>query len=93
MSVSSYDGRSNPHIHTPAINSVVRLGPGGSKKCFNIHFYICVKYSSRIITNSILYCLLFNCIVYFNFNTLFIKKNSLILNFCNVYYFYSIKTF
>lgn len=26
-SVSSYDGKSNPHIHTPATTSVVKLGP------------------------------------------------------------------
>lgn len=27
ISVSSHDGKSNPHIHTPAINNVVRFGP------------------------------------------------------------------
>jgi len=31
MSESSDDGKSNPQIHTPAINRVVKFGPGVSK--------------------------------------------------------------
>jgi len=47
MSESSDDGKSNPQIHIPAINRVVKFGPGVSKiflKRLQILFIIDVEY-------------------------------------------------
>jgi len=47
MSESSDDGKSNPQIHIPAINRVVKFGPGVSKtflKRLQILFNMYVEY-------------------------------------------------